>query len=939
MRAWKSFLVLLFPFGIFAQISYLSLDDLLVDESKSLFPIGFADLNGDYRDDIIQLDAGTDFNLYIQNGSLNKPDIFTINDAIPSQGWTISIADLNKNGMQEIMVSGNGNQTSIYSFSNGNYQLSQTIPTTIFSQGSNFVDINNDSWIDLFICNDIGDNRIYLNDQTGFLVQEVVTNWNTVPPSDNSGNYGSEWVDIDDDGDMDLYVAKCRLGVTDTTDPRRINILMENDGAGNLSEKAADYNLDIPWQSWTGSFGDVDNDGDLDCYVVNHDYAHQLLKNNNGIFLSEEEFIGFPFIDNSIQSILRDLDNDTDLDVLITGPKDYVLWNNGDGSFVLEEEPFGPIDWYSAAVGDYNNDGFYDVLLSEANSSSVTGDIPDRLLLATANENNYLKISLSGCQSNPDGIGSRVLAYGEWGVQRRDVRAGESYSIVNSRNMIFGLAQYSAVDSVVVYWPSGLKDIYINPEINSHHIINEGSCALPTLDVIVEGSLDFCPGDTLRLTVDTTLPFTWNNGSSDNPLVVTEGGSYYAFANEGACCKTLSELIYVDADPDILLPKINTDKPAIICDGYDITLSVGLYDNILWSTGEETTSVQVDSPGIYSVQVKNLGCGNSWSDSIFIDQFIPDVPTVDGDSIDEPGVVNLSAIGDSIHWYETSESDVVIHTGATYNPSLQVSTDFWVSNVAQQDVGPIFVGETTHTGDSFYSGDNLNSGLIFDALAPFTLNAVSVFSDIAGTREIELRSNDGTVLQSKVVMVPADQWTRVLLNFEIPQEEDLRLTTNGNHNLQNIGIVSPRLIRSFDVPLFYPFVIEDIVSINGTPQSADYYYYFYNWEIGQGVVICESPRVKVQGIVDEESGTTSLVTEGIRIFPNPVNDVLHISFDQGKVLESFSIYNNLGQKLHSGSLQMNNNIDLDLLNAGHYTLRLYSSKLKASYNYTFVKLK
>lgn len=921
-----------------SQISYQVLDNVLEEESKSLFALGFADIDGDFKDDIIQLKNGTSFNLYRQNGSIEKSELSQISNALSSQGWTINCGDLDKDGLQEIMVSGNFSDTRIYKNINGEYGLFQVLPSETFAQGSNFVDINNDGWIDLFICNDVGDNRVYLNDQAGMLVSDNSIDWGTMPVSDNSGNYGSEWIDFDDDGDMDLYIAKCRAGVEDPEDPRRINRLMENDGTGLFTDNAEAYNMHVEWQSWTGSFGDVDNDGDLDCYIINHNFPDQLLRNVNGSFIRDQMFTEEFLTANGIQSIMRDLDNDTDLDVLITGPKDYVLWNDGTGNYELEEEPFGPIDWFSAAVGDYNSDGFYDVLLSEAKGLSILGDLPDRLLLATANDNNYIKISLAGCESNIDGIGSRVYAYGNWGVQRRDVRAGESYSIFNSRNLTFGLADFTEVDSIVVHWPSGIKDVYANPDINTQHIINEGSCALPVLEVLVDGSLDFCPGDTVQLFLNTSLPIEWNNGSTDNPLVVTGEGAYYATVNSGAsCCKSISTQVFVDSDPELKVPDIKTDLPTTICPETSIRLSIDFYDSILWSTGEEGQSIEVSEAGTYFVDVQNSDCGQSWSDTIVIEEFIADLPIVEGDSIGIPGELMLSAFGDSIHWYSTMDANQVLHIGPTYNPVLNESTDFWVANIQEDIITPLNVGEETHSGASSYSGDFLNSALIFDALSAFTLNAVWVYTDLPGSRIIELRSSNGMVLQSKEVMIPADAWTRVELFFEISEGEGYWLSTNSNYNLQNLGFVSPRLVRSFNVPLFYPFVLDDRVSINTTPQNTDYYYYFYNWEIGQGSIFCESERVKVEAIIDDMSDTQDLYLDQVNIYPNPAKSNIYVDFKDHKLFDRFEIIDALGQSLRSGRLENNNAINIAAMTNGTYTFRFYNSQLGTSYSHLFIK--
>ena len=99
-------------------------------------------------------------------------------------------------------------------------------------------------------------------------------------PSDNSGNYGIVWVDYDFDGDVDMYMSKCRLGVTNANDPRRMNLLYENNGDGTFTEVAEDRGLRPFAQSWAADFGDIDNDGDFDAIVINHDIPSVIYEND-----------------------------------------------------------------------------------------------------------------------------------------------------------------------------------------------------------------------------------------------------------------------------------------------------------------------------------------------------------------------------------------------------------------------------------------------------------------------------------------------------------------------------------------------------------------------------------------------------------------------------------------------------------------------------------
>ncbi|MEZ5022758.1 MAG: VCBS repeat-containing protein [Chitinophagales bacterium] len=83
----------------------------------------------------------------------------------------------------------------------------------------------------------------------------------------------------DSDGDIDMYLSKCRLGVDDTLDGRRVNQLWENDGNNNYTDVAVAKGI-VPYgQSWSTDFADIDNDGDWDAFVINHDKISTFYEN------------------------------------------------------------------------------------------------------------------------------------------------------------------------------------------------------------------------------------------------------------------------------------------------------------------------------------------------------------------------------------------------------------------------------------------------------------------------------------------------------------------------------------------------------------------------------------------------------------------------------------------------------------------------------------
>ncbi|MCA9780577.1 MAG: VCBS repeat-containing protein, partial [Candidatus Eremiobacteraeota bacterium] len=112
-------------------------------------------------------------------------------------------------------------------------------------------------------------------------------------------------------------------GVDDPADPRRLNLLFQNDGNNNYVEVAAQANLQPFGQSWAADFADIDNDGDLDCFVINHDINNSLYRNNgNGTFtditLASNLLSAFNGVGAGIQVKFADFDNDGFVDLLFT---------------------------------------------------------------------------------------------------------------------------------------------------------------------------------------------------------------------------------------------------------------------------------------------------------------------------------------------------------------------------------------------------------------------------------------------------------------------------------------------------------------------------------------------------------------------------------------------------------------------------------------------
>ncbi|MCB0547096.1 MAG: CRTAC1 family protein, partial [Phaeodactylibacter sp.] len=474
------FLALAFP--TFGQLSFTNGNNLL---SNSAFHSGVAiavvDMNGDGLDDIVRLAQGRQLQIEYQQSAGTSFLNYTFGNLSAQSQWSMCVADVDNDGYNDVLAGGRYDNVKLVRAMEGgtSYEMSNLPGAGLFVQGSNLVDINNDGWVDYFACHDDGESRIWSNDSTGqFITADEWIDMATVPASDNSGNYGSIWTDFDNDGDIDLYIAKCRQGVNNPSDPRRINALYLNIGENTFVEAADSFNLKIGAQSWTADFQDIDNDGDYDCFITNHDVPSMLLENDgSGHFTDITDGSGINILGLPIQGVMRDFDNDGFVDILVAGTRQHLFLNNGDKTFTELENPFDNNQMESFAIGDLNHDGFLDVYGGYAQVYTTPSNIDDVIWLNDATSgNNFIAISLVGKESNRNGIGARIEAYGPWGIQVREVRAGESYGIMNSMTQHFGLGTHEMVDSLVIRWPSGNIDTLQNLAANQFITVIENSC-------------------------------------------------------------------------------------------------------------------------------------------------------------------------------------------------------------------------------------------------------------------------------------------------------------------------------------------------------------------------------------------------------------------------------------------------------------------------------
>jgi uncharacterized repeat protein (TIGR01451 family) len=479
--------------------------------------MGIADMNGDGLDDIIRLNNTKNLNIEYQNAANTAFSNFNYGNVSIQNQWSLVIADVDENGYNDIVTGGAYDNVKVFKANGTGSDYTPTIipNSNIFTQNTNFVDINNDGAIDLFACDDDAVSRPFENDGSGnFSFNLDLISTETNPVSDNSGNYGSIWTDYDNDGDLDLYISKCRAGVADDTDPRRINMLWQNDGSNNFTEVGQQAGLKIGAQSWATDFADIDNDGDLDCFILNHDVTSQLMENNGDGTFTEITAASNLLPDLNlagIQGFFKDFDNDGFVDLVMVGTGQRLFKNNGDKTFTRIINPFNNDNIESLAIGDLNHDGFLDIYAGYAMVYNTPSTIDDRLFMNAGNDNNWLAVNLEGTVSNINGIGARIEVYGTWGKQIREVRAGEGYGVMNTFTRIFGIGDANSIDKVIVKWPSGIVNEIQNPNPNQFLKITESTLLAPTVTLNSPTEGQIISGDVVTVQYEIAGDFGFYN--------------------------------------------------------------------------------------------------------------------------------------------------------------------------------------------------------------------------------------------------------------------------------------------------------------------------------------------------------------------------------------------------------------------------------------------
>lgn len=891
---------------------------------------GVVDMNDDGLDDIVILDQSTDLYVAYQqpDGSFDVSSYGTVSG---QSQWGMSVGDIDNDGHKDVMCGGNYDDIHIIDINGpGDYNQIDygSSWASIFFQGSCFGDINNDGWLDGFACHDDGQSTILANNGDGTFSNGAAWMDLDFDATDDSGNYGSTFTDVDRDGDLDLFIAKCRQFINDPYDGRRTNRLLINDGNNNFTEEAATRGLVNLEQSWTSDFADLDNDGDFECFLTTHSGTLEIYDNDgNGYFTNVTAGSGLEVSGFFLQAKWADFDNDGWVDLVHAGGDHRFFHNNGDMTFTLVSNMFQNSDtMHSFGIGDLNHDGWLDLYASYGNGY-VDPDMgnDDKLFMNQAGENNFIVVDLTGTVSNKGAVGAIVEIHGPFGVQIREVRAGESYGITNTSMCHFGIGTSTEVDYALVFWPSGIVQIVNNPAINSWVEITEEECVSPEATISAMGNTNICPGESVMLMVNNADgDYQWSNGETGASINASQAGTYKLIVwNDEGCAGTSNEIVVTVIQNEPATVQISGDLS--FCEGNSVQLIASAGNQFEWSNGSLTQAVTISQSGTYTVDITNECAGSvSTSEAVVVEVYsAPLTPVVDDVTLNTPGTATFTATGSDVRWYDAELSITPVGTGTSFTtPVLNASTSYWVEDVTTHGGEQANGGKIDNSTDSQGQYHNSSSYyLLFDATTDIYIKQVKVFAGNESSRNIQVVLNNEVIAEGDFVIPTGESF--VELNFFVPEGTGYGLRcTNSNPQLWRDKNVAE------ETPFNFPYDIDGLATITGTTVAGsdfdNYYYFFYDWTVETPMWECPSERDEVLvtfSAIAELPGITSL-----NVYPNPSNDVVTVDYKsmvnvnmQVRLMDATGrVVLTSNQSTHSGSNKFQ--LDLSTVAAGIYNL-------------------
>lgn len=616
--------------------------------------VSMLDFDGDGWDDLsfTMAQGGARF-FKNENGSFSEVD-FGIEGE--DNGKMVTWIDFDNDGDKDLFLTHRYSRCRL--FRNDDGILTEISDDTGFPQdtdhlttGAAWADYDKDGLLDVYICNF---NSPFFNDvlKTNYLYRnlgdgtfEDVTLAADVANSSQQ-TFQAVWFDYNNDDWPDMYV------INDRTFHK--NSLYRNNGDGTFTDQGTESGTDISIYAMSATSFDYNSDGFQDLYITNGIEGNAFFHNNgDGTFSNIAQITGTSGFSICWAASILDHDNSGQQDIhvavwAIGFPSQQNHFWSYEGGLIFDYNTETFLDdltqGYSAAVGDINNDGFFDLVMHN--------DAPNNASLwqNDGNDNHFIKFKTEGTISNRDGVGTLVVIESDGEAQYRYTKCGEDYLTQNSACEIVGLGQDTIVEQITLTWPSGLIENYFDLPVDSTYHFIEGN----SFDLSINTpQTSICPGETATLTSNLSDVLTWSTGSTAPTIQITSADTI-SFIVEIQGMNFFSDTLIISeiAAADVLISSSDLlcweDQSGTI--GVESTNEVGLMDILM---NDLLTNLPIDSlsGGIYELAIlDDNGCEHIYSvtinepDSLIAEAEVSS-PTCFGLS---DGTINISGFGGTL---------------------------------------------------------------------------------------------------------------------------------------------------------------------------------------------------------------------------------------------------------------------------------------------------
>ncbi|MFA7420101.1 MAG: FG-GAP-like repeat-containing protein [Melioribacteraceae bacterium] len=386
------------------------------------------DIDESGSDDLLVTNLDGANSLYMNNGKgyfKYSTDLLDLNSPMfRSEG--AGLADINNDGLLDLFMTSYLSTNRLFLNKNGVKFKEITKESGVNSNwgsiSSSFGDINNDGLPDLYVCNWMGPNKLFLNKGKGLFEDITYKSGTSCGPLKRSNS--AIFADFNNDGMLDLFVGNRGSG----------NKYFTNKGSGKFADETITANLNQKFLTYGAAAGDFDYNGWIDLAITDSSGVHLIMntglqkngsiffaENNNGIRIKDERFKGY-----NTGVALLDLDLDHDLDMVVG-----------------------------------QNNGRIFSLVNQTDQQK---------------KHNYIVVKLIGSESNRSAIGAKLWLYNNSKkiVGYREVTASSGYASCGTKIQYFALPDTLANHTLIVEFPSsGIKKKVIIKKVGALIEIHE----------------------------------------------------------------------------------------------------------------------------------------------------------------------------------------------------------------------------------------------------------------------------------------------------------------------------------------------------------------------------------------------------------------------------------------------------------------------------------